>query len=103
MRYRIGRFRLQSDGSRSDGRANNLRTGCSVPKTGIYQVQHPQHRLPDEVTLIANQAFPRCSKCSEPVCFGLVRSAPAVETSPTSFSVNLYELPEFAEDESLAG
>ena len=65
---------------------------------------HNQHRLPTEVTLLQNQFFPRCSKCSEPVYFELVRSAPAAGRKP-GFAVLLYELPEVAEqeDESLAG
>jgi hypothetical protein len=65
---------------------------------------HDQHRLPTEVTLLQNQSFPRCSKCSAPVYFELVRSAPAAGRNP-GFAVLLYELPEVAEqeDESLAG
>ena len=84
---------------------NDLRTGCSVPESGIYRVLHSDHRLPGAVTLIKNQAFPRCSKCSAPVYFELERSAPAAGTSPHGFNIMLYELPEIAEqeDESLAG
>ena len=84
---------------------NDLRTGCSVPDSGIYRVLHSQHRLPRAVTLIRNQSFPRCSKCSEPVYFELKRSAPAAGSNPHGFNVTLYELPEIAEqkDESLAG
>jgi hypothetical protein len=65
---------------------------------------HDAHRLPQEVTLLENQSFPRCSKCSEPVYFKLVRSAPAAGRNP-GFAVLLYELPELAEqeDQSLAG
>jgi hypothetical protein len=65
---------------------------------------HSEHRLPQAVTLIKNQSFPRCSKCSEPVYFELERSGPAVGSSSHGFNVMLYELPEIAgqEDESLA-
>ena len=78
----------------------DLRTGCTVPESGIYRVSHPQHRLPDEVTLLSNQSFPRCSRCSDPVFYKLVRSAPAAGTSHGEpFSITLYELPELPSDE----
>ena len=79
----------------------NLRTGGTVLESGIYRVSHSQHRLPKEVTLLKDQAFPRCSQCAEPVFYELVRSAPAV-SAPRGFTVTLYELPEIT-DESLAG
>ena len=79
--------------------ANELRTGCAVPAPGIYSVSHPQHRLPQEVTLLKDHLFPRCSRCGESVYYTLVRSAPA-GIRPYSFIVNLYELPELTEDES---
>src|SRR5690349_24452709 len=72
-----------------------LRTGCSVPDSGIYAVSHPQHTLPREVTLLRDQTFPRCSSCKEPVFYELLRSAPAAACAhPGVFSVELYELPE---------
>lgn len=82
----------------------SLKTGCTVPESGIYRVSHSQHNLPREVTLLRNQSFPRCSRCDEPVFFELLRSAPALlNVSPSTFTVALYELPEFAEqDESIA-
>lgn len=51
------------------------------------------------------QSFPRCSKCSEPVCFTLLRSAPSLDVNTGGFRMTLYELPELIEqqDESLAG
>jgi len=84
---------------------NDLRTGCSVPESGIYSVVHSQHHLPKEITLIRAQAFPRCSKCSDPVYFDLVRSAPSLDVRPHGFRTTLYEIPEITEqqDESLAG
>jgi hypothetical protein len=103
MAYRIGRFALSS--KQASAAAKGLRTGCSIPESGIYRILHSEHRLPTEVTLIRDQPFPRCSKCSEPVYFELVRSAPAVGSDPHGFMVTLYELPEVIEqqDESLAG
>jgi hypothetical protein len=100
MAVRIGRLTLHAGGKRATEKSNDLRTGCSVPTSGIYRVVHPQHRLPSEVTLLTNQSFPRCSKCAEPVDFELVRSAPDIG----GFKVMLYELPEVLEqDEFLAG
>ena len=89
-------------GSLRTGKVNELRTGGSVPASGIYRVSHPQHRLPQEVTLFKDHLFPRCCRCTEPVYYTLERSAPA-GISPHHFNVNLYELPEVGEDESLAG
>jgi hypothetical protein len=89
-------------GSPGTGRGNELRTGGTVPASGIYGVSHPQHRLPAEVTLLKDQLFPRCASCDDAVHYVLERSAPA-GISPGGFKVNLYELPELTEDESLAG
>jgi len=102
MQYRG--FTLRRKGREAVAKDNDLRTGCSVPDSGIYRVLHSQHSLPTAVTLIRNQSFPRCSRCAEPVYFELARSAPAAG-NPHGFNVMLYELPEVAgqPDESLAG
>ena len=64
---------------------------------------HSQHRLPNEVTLLVGQSFPRCSKCAEPVYFELIRCAPLLGMNGSRFKVNLYELPELTDqDDSLA-
>jgi hypothetical protein len=94
---------LVKGGRQKVAKTQNLRTGCTVGDSGIYRVLHRQHRLPAEVTLIKDHSFPRCSKCSEPVYFELLRSAPEI-ISPSRFQVALYELPELEpQDESLAG
>src|SRR5689334_11251307 len=81
----------------------NLRTGCSIPESGIYRVLHADHSLTPEVTLIKDQFFPRCSRCSNPIYFELVRPAPAISNA-RGFFVTLYEVPALGEpeDESLA-
>jgi len=85
-------------------KATSLRTGCSVPESGIYGVSHPQHVLPREVTLVREQTFPRCSRCNEPVYFELMRPAPAlVNFNPSAFTVALYELPELSTNDEAAG
>jgi hypothetical protein len=103
MRHWKG-FTVHSGGKAQQAKTNDLRSGCAVIESGIYRVLHSQHRLPAEITLIRDHSFPRCSKCSEPVYFELVRSAPFIGANPTGFTVRLYELPELAEqDESVAG
>jgi hypothetical protein len=51
-------------------------TGQEVPENGFYRVEHPEHRLAEEVILAAGQRFPRCSRCSSAVRFEWARSAP---------------------------
>jgi hypothetical protein len=91
MPYKVGHFTLDTGKKRALD--SELRTGCFVSDSGIYRVIHKQHRLPEEVTLIKDQSFPRCSKCAEPAYFKLVRSAPA-SGGTNSSSVALYELSE---------
>ena len=76
--------------------SNDFQTGSPVPENGFYRIQHSQHRLPKEVTLVIGQAFPRCSKCADPVHFELIRCAPSLGMT-RRFNVTLYELPELAE------
>ena len=73
-------------------------TGQTVPKTGIYRVTHAGHRLPHEVTLLAGQTFPRCSKCKDAVRFKGLRHARRIEADP-SFRVIVYELPVLEKEE----
>ena len=67
-------------------------TGALVPETGVYEVLHSAHRLPDVVTLLAGQKFPRCQACTEPVKFRLQHRLPSADKS-LHFRVNLYQLP----------
>jgi len=99
MRYRTKLTIMDSTGT---AKGRSLRTSVAVPDSGIYRVSHPQHNLPYEVTLLKDQKFPRCSRCDKPVFFELVRSAPSVSSHPSAFTVALYELPELADDESVA-
>jgi hypothetical protein len=45
------------------------RSGEIIPASGIYRVQHHEHRLPHEVTLFRGEMFPPCSKCANAVTF----------------------------------
>lgn len=68
-------------------------TGQHILTSGIYRVKHSEHRLPNEVTLLKGQEFPRCEKCGDRVLFELLHAAPYVFADP-DFKVVLYELPE---------
>jgi hypothetical protein len=66
-----------------------------VPASGVYQVQHSQHRLPQEVTLIAAQHFPPCSSCKHEVAFTFCR---VVELN--GFSLTLNSIPPLRKPDS---
>jgi hypothetical protein len=71
-----------------------FKTGMVIPASGIYGVTHSAHRLPDEVTLLWGETFPRCQKCAGAATFKLIRelSYQAVIRELPS-RVTLYELP----------
>lgn len=100
MKYKTKLTIMDSTGT---AKGTSLRTGVNVPESGIYRTSHSQHHLPYEVTLLRDQKFPRCSRCSEAVFYELVRSAPAAYSHPGAFTVTLYELPELLPDDELAG
>jgi hypothetical protein len=72
--------------------AKSWTTGSPVPRNGVYKVSHSDHVLPNEVTLLAGQMFPRCAACATPVTFSLKRSLSEQSVS-AGFHVELYELP----------
>jgi YjzC-like protein len=74
-------------------------TGQTVPQSGIYRVTHAGHRLPHEVTLIAGEIFPRCSKCKDAVQFEAVRHATLAQAD-RSFKIVVYELPVVEEEDN---
>lgn len=45
-----------------------------VERSGIYEAFHASHRITHEVTLIAGQSFPHCSRCKDRVRFELVKA-----------------------------
>lgn len=93
-------FVLQTQGVRQKGpvKFEKFNTGDTVPQSGIYRVTHAGHRLPHEVTLLADQIFPRCSKCKDHVQFEVLRHAPHIQGHP-GFNVVIYELPVFEEED----
>jgi hypothetical protein len=50
-------------------------SGQTVPVTGIYRVQHVEHRGPHEVVAVQGERFPGCRECRDQVTFTLVRPA----------------------------
>ena len=66
-----------------------FQTGECVPRSGIYRVSHPEHRLPEEITLAAGDQFPSCAACDALVSFRLLRR---VEIDP-EFRIHLFLLP----------
>lgn len=72
--------------------AGGWKTGALVPRSGIYSVRHSEHRLPQEVTLLQGEEFPRCAGCESAVFFRLRRELPDAGTW-LRFHIHLYQLP----------
>jgi hypothetical protein len=53
----------------------NYRPGEQVPASGVYVVNHVDHRPEHAVTLLENETFPPCSVCKDQVRFRLERPA----------------------------
>ena len=66
--------------------------GDTIPVSGIYRAIHGRHRLAHDVTLLAGEDFPRCSKCGDLVGFELIAEATAA-IDDRDFRVRLYEIP----------
>lgn len=52
-----------------------FRPGDRVPCSGVFRVEHREHRESHEATLAVGGRFPRCSVCADGVQFRLVREA----------------------------
>jgi hypothetical protein len=50
-----------------------FKPGESVPRTGVYRVNHDLHRLMHQAALIEGELFPSCRQCNNSVRFELVR------------------------------
>jgi hypothetical protein len=73
-------------------------SGERIPTSGIYRVTHGQHRLPHEVTLLEDGAFPPCAGCNYLVFFELLHAAPHLGGAQR-FAVKLHAIPPIADDE----
>jgi hypothetical protein len=56
-----------------------FKPGDKVPRSGIYQVTHYQHRIPHEAVVTAMQPFPVCRICGARVRYRLARGAEPIE------------------------
>jgi hypothetical protein len=57
----------------------SFKSGDVVPQTGIYEVVHARgHRVPHEVVLHREDAFPDCEGCGADVRFRVIRTAPYI-------------------------
>lgn len=68
------------------------KTKALVPRNGIYSVRDSLHRLPQKVTLLKGEEFPRCAGCESAVIFRLKRALDAAAVL-LRFHVHLYQLP----------
>ncbi len=74
--------------------------GETVCYDGIYRAYHNGHRTSHEVTLLAGETFPPCTKCNYDVHFELLREvAEDVRDLDFSFRVRLYQLPHPPEEQ----
>jgi hypothetical protein len=73
-------------------------SGERIPTSGIYRVNHGQHRLPHEVTLLEGSMFPPCAGCNYLVFFELLQAAPHL-AGEQRFAVKLHAIPPMADDE----
>jgi hypothetical protein len=78
-----------------------FRVGEEIPESGVYRVFHNAHRVSHEVVLLAEEKFPRCSKCNTDVHFELLQSVPEIEQD-TDF-IRVYEIPHPERDVSRNG
>lgn len=51
----------------------SYKPGDTVPRSGIYRIEHAPHRLMHEATLLKGALFPCCKRCRNSVRFELVR------------------------------
>ena len=72
--------------------ARYFKVGEKIPVSGVYRVFHVKHRVDHEVTLLAGETFPRCSRCQTSVEFELVAEAQAARND-SDFRIRLFEIP----------
>jgi hypothetical protein len=54
--------------------------GQKILKSGVYVVQHADHRSEHEATMLAGDVFPECTVCGDEVRFRLLRAASVIES-----------------------
>jgi len=61
-------------------RDQSYKPGQKVPKSGVYVVEHRDHRAEHEATMVAGGVFPGCSVCGDSVRFRLLKAASMIES-----------------------
>jgi hypothetical protein len=56
-----------------------FKPGEKVPSSGVYRVEHKEHREEHDATLREGEQFPTCTVCTEEVRFRLVQSAKLID------------------------
>lgn len=80
-----------------------FRPGERVARSAIFRVYHDSHRLMHEVTLRADEVFPRCKQCGGQVKFELLRSVNDQGVVPFRDGTILEECPETSETHKKTG
>lgn len=69
----------RSPESSEERMAQEFRPGEKVPSSGVYRVEHKDHREEHDATLREGEQFPTCTVCAEEVRFRLVQSAKIID------------------------
>lgn len=89
VRKNVGTLFLLPGKRESQGARQYFHSGETVLQSGVYQVSHPEHEVPAEITLAFQDRFPPCSACEHAAAFLFLRP---VEIDP-DFRIRLFALP----------
>ena len=70
-----------------------MRSGESIPETGLYDVFHAKDLVMGQIVLRGGEEFPRCVECGNDMYFSLAYSTPEVMNDPSFQSLQVYEIP----------
>jgi hypothetical protein len=76
----------------------SLVSGERIPSSGLYAVEHDEHLLPAQATLLRDQTFPACAACSAPVHFRQVRRMDYLDK--LEGNIVIYVLPVLPQDKA---
>lgn len=61
---------------------SQFKPGKVVPCSGVYRINHVEHRAEHEGILLKGQVFPTCTVCGEEVRFQLIQASNPIEQQP---------------------
>ncbi len=61
---------------------SQFQAGEAVPCSGVYRIQHGEHRADHDGILFKGQTFPPCMVCGDKVRFQLSQAANPIEQQP---------------------